>query len=109
MPNPATSPSEPAKQGLFSRVLRGTVRLGLTVSVIAVAAAAVYVGTAELTRRADAVPAPDAAAVTPVSVTPIISENAYTVDRVFIGQVEPQALGRCFVRTEWQAGSDSCG
>ena len=90
MPNPATSPSEPAKQGLFSRVLRGTVRLGLTVSVIAVAAAAVYVGTAELTRRADAVPAPDAAAVTPVSVTPIISENAYTVDRVFIGQVEPQ-------------------
>ncbi len=90
MPNPATSPSEPARQGLFSRVLRGTVRLGLTVSVIAVAAAAVYVGTAELTRRADAVPAPDAAAVTPVSVTPIISENAYTVDRVFIGQVEPQ-------------------
>lgn len=90
MPNPATSPSEPAKKGLFSRVLRGTVRLGLTVSVIAVAAAAVYVGTAELTRRADAVPAPDAAAVTPVSVTPIISENAYTVDRVFIGQVEPQ-------------------
>ncbi len=90
MPNPATSPSEPSKQGLFSRGLRGTVRLGLTVSVIAVAAAAVYVGTAELTRRADAVPAPDAAAVTPVSVTPIISENAYTVDRVFIGQVEPQ-------------------
>ncbi len=90
MPNPATSPSEPTRQGLFSRVLRGTVRLGLTVSVIAVAAAAVYVGTAELTRRADAVPAPDAAAVTPVSVTPIISENAYTVDRVFIGQVEPQ-------------------
>ncbi len=90
MSNSANPPSETAKPGLFLCMLRGTVRLGLTVSVIAVAAAAVYLGASELSRRADAVPAPAAAAVTPVSVTPITSESAYTVDRVFIGQVEPQ-------------------
>ncbi|WP_372573637.1 efflux RND transporter periplasmic adaptor subunit [Ruegeria jejuensis] len=90
MPNSAKSPSETTKQSLFSRVLRGTARVGLTVSVVAVATAAVYFGASELMRRADAVPAPDAAAVTPVSVTPITSESTYTIDRVFIGQVEPQ-------------------
>ncbi len=90
MPNPANSSTEATKPSLFARVLRGTVRLGVTVSFIAVAAAAVHFGASELTRRAEAVPAPGAAAVTPVSVTPITSENAYTVDRVFIGQVEPQ-------------------
>lgn len=90
MSNPAKSTSEPKLQSPFSRVVRGTLRLGLTVSVVAVAAAAVYFGASELTRRADAVPAPDAAAVTPVSVTPIKLESTYTVDRIFIGQVEPQ-------------------
>ncbi|MCA0928075.1 efflux RND transporter periplasmic adaptor subunit [Ruegeria profundi] len=90
MPNPDTSPTEPKRPTLLSRLLRGTVRIGLTVSVIALAAGAVYLGASELTRRANAVPAPDAAAVTPVSVTPIKQETSFTVDRVFIGQVEPQ-------------------
>lgn len=90
MSNPATAPSETTQKSLFSRVLRGTVRLGLTITVIAVAAGAVYFGSSEITRRADAVPAPDAAAVTPVSVTRIQPESSYSVDRVFIGQVEPQ-------------------
>ncbi|WP_424830300.1 efflux RND transporter periplasmic adaptor subunit [Ruegeria sp.] len=90
MPNSATSPSETTKKSPFSRMLRGAARLGLTASIMTIAAAAVYFGAAELMRRANAVPAPDAAAVTPVSVTPIKSESAYTVDRVFIGQVEPQ-------------------
>lgn len=90
MPNPSKSSSEPIRRSLFSRLLRATFRLGVTVSVIAVASAAVFFGTSKLTHRADAVPAPDTASVTPVSVTPITSESQYTVDRVFIGQVEPQ-------------------
>ncbi len=90
MSNPGKTRSETARKNLLSRVVRGTLRLGLTVSVIAVAVAAVNFGASELSRRADAVPAPDAAAVTPVSVTPIKIESEYTVDRVFIGQVEPQ-------------------
>ena len=90
MPSPASFSNEETKPSLFARILRGTVRLAVTVSFIGVSAAAVYFGVSELTRRADAVPAPDAAAVTPVSATPITSESAYTIDRVFIGQVEPQ-------------------
>ncbi|WP_171236757.1 efflux RND transporter periplasmic adaptor subunit [Ruegeria sp. HKCCA6837] len=90
MPNPANSSAELVKPNLFARMLRSTVRLVVTVGFIAVAAAAVYFGAAELTRRADAVPSPEAAAVTPVSATLITSESAYTVGRVFIGQVEPQ-------------------
>ncbi|WP_170424222.1 efflux RND transporter periplasmic adaptor subunit [Ruegeria arenilitoris] len=90
MQNPAPSPPETTQPSLILRLLRGTVRLGVTVSFIAVAAAAVYFGASELTRRAEAVPPPDAAAVTPVSVIPITSESEYIVDRVFIGQVEPQ-------------------
>ncbi len=90
MPIPETPTAVKANKSLLSRLVRGTVRLGLTVSVVAVAAAAVYFGASELTRRADAVPAPDAATVTPVSVIPIRQEKTYTVDRVFIGQVEPQ-------------------
>ncbi len=55
MPNPANSSTEATKPSLLARVLRGTVRLGVTVGFIAVAAAAVYFGASELTRRADAV------------------------------------------------------
>ncbi|MDX1743404.1 MAG: efflux RND transporter periplasmic adaptor subunit, partial [Ruegeria sp.] len=90
MPNPDTSSTTPKRPKLLSRLLRSMVRIGLTVSVIAIAAGAVYLGASELSRRANAVPVPDAAAVTPVSVTPIRQETSYTVDRVFIGQVEPQ-------------------
>ncbi|MEX0277252.1 efflux RND transporter periplasmic adaptor subunit [Ruegeria sp. ANG-S4] len=90
MPNPDIPSSPVAKRSLIARLFHGGIRLGLTICVIAVAATAVYFGSSELARRADAVPAPDAAAVTPVSVTPITQENTYIVDRVFIGQVEPQ-------------------
>ncbi|SLN35354.1 efflux RND transporter periplasmic adaptor subunit [Ruegeria meonggei] len=90
MPNSENDIAANDKPSLASRLFRGGVRLGLTVSVIAVAAGTVYFGASELSRRANAVPAPDAAAVTPVSVTPIRQESSYLVDRVFIGQVEPK-------------------
>ncbi|GAA6159219.1 hypothetical protein NBRC116589_13930 [Ruegeria sp. HU-ET01832] len=90
MSSPADLSTETTKPNLFSRMLRGIARLLVTICFIAVAAAAVYLGASELNRRADAVPSPEAAAVTPVSATLITSESAYTVDRVFIGQVEPQ-------------------
>lgn len=90
MQNPEKDTASNANPSLMSRLFRGGIRLGLTGGVIAVAAASVYFGASELSRRADAVPAPDAAAVTPVSVTPIRQESMYVVDRVFIGQVEPQ-------------------
>ncbi|WP_170476255.1 efflux RND transporter periplasmic adaptor subunit [Ruegeria arenilitoris] len=90
MPNPEISASAPANRSPCSRVLHRITQLSLTVGVILVAAAAVHLGASELSRRANAVPAPDAASVTPVSVTPISQESYYLVDRVFIGQVEPQ-------------------
>ncbi len=90
MSEPAKSPSTQPKRSLLARLFRGGVRFGLTLGVIAAAAAAVHFGASELTRRADAVPAPDAAAVTPVSATPITQETGYSIDRVFIGQVEAQ-------------------
>ncbi|MEM6658362.1 MAG: efflux RND transporter periplasmic adaptor subunit [Pseudomonadota bacterium] len=87
----STTPSEKRRQaGLFARLARGGLRLGLTLCFVAVAAGAVHFGATELMRRAEAVPAPDAAALTPVSVTPIQHETGYTIDRFFIGQVEAQ-------------------
>ncbi|WP_419914178.1 efflux RND transporter periplasmic adaptor subunit [Hoeflea sp.] len=83
---PSAKPPETRLRGLS----RLAARLGVTVCFIAVAIAAVYLGSAELTRRAEAVPAPAAAAVTTVSARPILLESGYAVDRVFIGQVEAQ-------------------
>ena len=82
----------PDKQqsGLFTRFLRGSFRLGVTLCFIAAAAAAVYFGSSELAHRAEAVPAPDAAPVTTVSASPLLRQSGYEVQRVFIGQVEAQ-------------------
>ena len=90
MSEPDRIPSTKQQPTLLRRFLRVILRLSVTVCVIAVAIGAVYLGSSELTRRAQAVPAPDAAAVTTVSARPILLESGYAVDRVFIGQVEAQ-------------------
>lgn len=69
---------------------RMVLRLTLTIAVIAGAVLVVQAGTSELTRRAEAVPTPDAAPVIPVSASPLTQSDGYTVQRAFIGQVEPQ-------------------
>lgn len=90
MPNSVQSPTPNSKPTLPARLARAGIRLGLTVGVVLVSAVAVHFGASELSRRAEAVPAPDAAAITPVSATPIEYQTGYTIDRVFIGQVEAQ-------------------
>jgi len=65
-------------------------RVSLTIAVIAGAAFAVQIGAAELTRRAEAAPPPDAAALISVSASALRQEDSYTVTRAFVGQVEPQ-------------------
>ncbi len=90
MSNPVHVHPKPSQRGLITRLFRGGLRLGLTVLFIAVAAASVHFGASELANRAAAVPAPEAAPVTTVSATPIKHETGYSVERVFIGQVEAQ-------------------
>lgn len=86
------TPPEPKEQtsGWFSRGLRGLIKISVTLGVVAFAVVAVRVASSELTRRAEAVPPPDAAAIITVSVSPLAVESGYTVDRVFIGQLESQ-------------------
>ena len=76
--------------GMLRRGLRLLGRVSLTLAVIAGAGIAVQLGASELARRADAAPTPEAAALVPVSATPLVRETGYTVARAFIGQVEPQ-------------------
>lgn len=78
----------PKKRGLGTRVLLGTGRLIATLVVVAGAAFAVQFGAAELSKRAEAVPAPDPAPVIPVSYIPLTEDPGYAVTRTFIGQVE---------------------
>lgn len=75
---------------ILRRVARGAVQLSVTAAVLVGSGALVQVGTAELTRRADAALGPEAAAPIPVSVRPIAFEDGYEVTRGFVGQVEPQ-------------------
>lgn len=74
----------------FGRFKRWVTGLGITFAVVVLAVLGVSLGSSELTRRAEAVPAPDAAPETPVSATPIAVDPGYAVNRVFIGQVEAQ-------------------
>ncbi|MEM9106822.1 MAG: efflux RND transporter periplasmic adaptor subunit [Pseudomonadota bacterium] len=90
MSESVTTPAQQPKRGLLTRLLHTTLRLSVTVCFILIAAAAVYFGTSELTQRAQAVPAPDAAPPLTVSVTPIKLADNYEIERVFIGQVEAQ-------------------
>jgi len=75
---------------VLRRGVRLVFRVTLTGAVIAGAAFAVQFGTTELTRRADAAPAPEAAPAIPVSAYPLRMEAGYDVRRAFVGQVEPQ-------------------
>ena len=75
---------------LLRRTVRFTWRVSLTAAVIAGAIFAVQYGSAELTRRADAAPAPDAAPPIPVTARAPAWDTGYEVSRAFIGQVEPQ-------------------
>ena len=65
-------------------------RIVLTLAVVAGAVLAVQYGTSELARRAEAAPAPEAAPLIPVAVTPLVMEAGYETTRAFVGQVEPQ-------------------
>ncbi|MEM8732277.1 MAG: efflux RND transporter periplasmic adaptor subunit [Pseudomonadota bacterium] len=84
-----TAPTTP-KPSFLKRALLSVLRTGVTLTVIAGAAAAVHVGSGFLAQRAEAVPAPDAAPATPVLTTPIVYAPGYMVERSFIGQVEAQ-------------------
>lgn len=74
----------------LGRIVRQTVRVTLTLAVAAGAASLVWYGAAELTRRADAAPLPEAATALPVLAAPIRQEDGYDVLRAFVGQVEPR-------------------
>lgn len=75
-------------EGLFKRSARLAGRLLLTAAVVAGAVFAVQFGAAELGRRADAAPAPDAAPLIPVTATAPQIEPGYAISRGFVGQVE---------------------
>ena len=68
---------------------RIVMRITVTFAVIAGAGFAIQWGSAELTRRAEAMPIPEAAPRIPVSASPLVIETGYEVTRAFVGQVEP--------------------
>ncbi|MEM6728538.1 MAG: efflux RND transporter periplasmic adaptor subunit [Pseudomonadota bacterium] len=74
----------------FGTLLRLTIRLTVTLIVLAGAGAGVYFGQQALAERAAAVPAPEAAPLTSVAVTPLTLEDGYRQVRAFVGQIEPQ-------------------
>ncbi|MEL6409124.1 MAG: efflux RND transporter periplasmic adaptor subunit [Pseudomonadota bacterium] len=78
------------KPGYIMKSVNMLGRVGLTISFVAVALFAVQFGAAELDRRAEASPEPEAAAIIPVSTSPVEFNQGYEVQRTFIGQVEPQ-------------------
>lgn len=69
-------------------ILRRGLTLVGTLITIGIAGAVVAVGTGVLNDRAEAVPAPQAAARIPVAVDVMKVEESYTIPRRFIGQVE---------------------
>jgi RND family efflux transporter MFP subunit len=90
METPRKTPDTPQKPSFIRRAARLVVRLTLTTAIVAGAAFAVQFGAAELTRRADAAPTPEAAPAIPVVTYPIGFSTGYDVPRAFVGQVEPQ-------------------
>lgn len=90
MKNDQNAKTEPQRGSIIKRAGRILVRVTVTLGVIAGAVFAVQMGAAELTRRADAAPVPDAAPTVPVAASPLQIEDSYSVERAFIGQVEPQ-------------------
>ena len=80
--------TETQKPSLFRRAGRTTLRVGLTLGVAGIAVLAVQLGSQELTQRAEAAPAPDAAPIMPVQTSPIVLAPGYEVTRAFVGQIE---------------------
>ncbi|WP_299043250.1 efflux RND transporter periplasmic adaptor subunit [uncultured Tateyamaria sp.] len=76
------------KPPLWKRTLRGIVTLTGTASVIAVAAGAVWLGSATLATRAAAVDAPPPAPVSTVAAMRVAPADSMTITRAFHGQVE---------------------
>ncbi len=76
------------KPPLWKRALRRGVTLTGTASVLALAAAAVWMGTSTLATRAAAVEAPAAAPIRSVSALQIAPQDTMTVTRQFHGQLE---------------------
>lgn len=79
---------ETKKAPLWKRALRGFATLTGTVSVVALAAGAVWLGSATLATRAAAVDAPPAAEVKTVAALRIAPQEQMMVTRQFHGQVE---------------------
>lgn len=78
------------KPGYLRRAGRAVLRTTTTLAVAGLAIVAVALGSQELTRRAEAVPAPDPAHILPVAITPVAMLSGYEVTRSFVGQVEAQ-------------------
>lgn len=77
-----------ADRNWFWRTARATGRIAVTLGVAALSVVAVGLGSAELSRRADAAPAPEPAAILPVQTAPIRLSPGYEVTRSFVGQIE---------------------
>lgn len=71
-------------------IWRRFLRVSLTLIVAAFAAFAVVIGSQQISRLSAAAPDPVAAPLTPVATTPVALSSSYTVERRFIGQVEPR-------------------
>ncbi|WP_299772962.1 efflux RND transporter periplasmic adaptor subunit [uncultured Tateyamaria sp.] len=76
------------KPPLWKRTVRGIVTLTGTASVIAIAAGAVWIGSATLATRAAAVDAPPPAPISTVSAIRVTPADTMIVTRAFHGQVE---------------------
>ncbi|MEX0312178.1 MAG: efflux RND transporter periplasmic adaptor subunit [Tateyamaria sp.] len=85
---PRDRANEAQKPPLWKRALRGFVTLTGTASVIAIAAGAVWIGSATLATRAAAVDAPPPAPTTTVAAMRVAPTDTMTVTRAFHGQVE---------------------
>ncbi len=69
---------------------RMTVRLIVTVMIVTAAGLAVTQGSIELQQRAEAAPEPEGSPPTPVTAYQLNEDTGYDIQRVFVGQVEPQ-------------------
>ena len=76
------------KLSLVRRAFRALLRTGITLAIVAVAAVLVQLGSATLERRAEAVPAPEAAPLIPVTAAAPEFVTEFEVARRFVGQIE---------------------
>ena len=76
--------------GILRRTGRTLLRITGTLMIVALAVVAVGLGSQELTQRAEAVPAPDAAPFMPVATRKLELASGYAITRSFVGQIEAQ-------------------